>query len=61
MDLYGALWYKSSYSNGTSSNCVEVGHLPGAYGMRDSKHPDDCALVFSPGEWAAFLGQVRGS
>ena len=30
----------------------------GAVGMRDSKDPNGPALVFTAGEWAAFLGGV---
>jgi len=53
-DLTGARWFKSSKSAGTK-DCVEVAHLDGAVGVRDSKNPTGPALVFTPEEWTAFL------
>lgn len=53
-------WFKSSlsFSNG---NCVEVASLPGdQIGVRDSKDTEGPVLRFTPGEWAAFVGGVRG-
>jgi Domain of unknown function (DUF397) len=59
MNPAGAAWRKSSYS-GAAQNCVEVaGDPPGAVGVRDSKDPDGPALVFTPGAWRTFAGQVR--
>lgn len=38
-DLSDALWVKSSYSNGSGGNCVEVArHFPGAARWRKSEH-----------------------
>ena len=58
--MNGALiWVKSSlsFSNG---NCVEVAELPdGSVAVRNSRRPHDSWLVFTPGEWQAFLGGVR--
>ncbi|WP_454194753.1 DUF397 domain-containing protein [Nocardia sp. Marseille-Q1738] len=54
-DLSGARWFKSSHSGG-GNECVEVAHLDGGMvGVRDSKNPSGPALVFTPGEWDAFL------
>lgn len=54
-DLPGAQWFKSSRSSGTKE-CVEAAHLSeGFVGVRDSKNPAGPALVFTPGEWDAFL------
>jgi hypothetical protein len=53
-------WVKSSLSN-SFANCVEVADLGGGtVGVRDSKDPDGPVLVFTPGEWQAFLGGARG-
>jgi uncharacterized protein DUF397 len=50
-----APWIKSSYS-GPQGNCVEVAFLPsGEIAMRNSRHPDGAALVFTAAEWGAFL------
>jgi hypothetical protein len=54
-DLASAMWFKSSHS-GASQNCVEVAFLPGQLvGVRDSKHPLGCALMFTSDEWSAFV------
>lgn len=56
-DLTGAVWTKSSRSNG-QANCVEVAFLDdGQVAMRDSKDKGHGrALVFTSGEWQAFEG-----
>ncbi|WP_062983927.1 DUF397 domain-containing protein [Nocardia anaemiae] len=61
VDLSKASWFKSTYSE-TSGQCVEVAFLDGGLvGVRDSKNPIAAALVFTPGEWAAFTaGVVNG-
>jgi Domain of unknown function (DUF397) len=54
-----ATWVKSSFS-GPQGNCVEVAHLDdGAVAVRNSRHPDGPALVFTPAEWDAFLSGAR--
>ncbi|MFI5717163.1 DUF397 domain-containing protein [Nocardia sp. NPDC051750] len=58
-DLSGARWFKSSRSSG-SKECVEAAHLgEGFVGVRDSKNSSGPALVFTPGEWDAFLGATK--
>ena len=53
-------WIKSSYSGPTGGNCVEVAFLADSQvAIRNSRHPDGPALVFTPAEWTAFLGGVR--
>ncbi|MFJ6723833.1 DUF397 domain-containing protein [Streptomyces sp. NPDC091281] len=61
-DLTGAVWRKSTRSNG-DAECVEVAFLDeGRVAMRDTKHRGNGpALVFTPGEWDAFTsGIVNG-
>ena len=56
----GITWIKSSYSGPTGGNCVEVAFLAeGEVAMRNSRHPDGPALVFTKSEWEAFLGGAR--
>ena len=58
VDLSGAGWFKSSYS-ASNGQCVEAAFLDGGMvGVRDSKNPTGPALVFTPGEWAAFTASV---
>ena len=59
VDLAGANWFKSSRSGG-GKDCVEVAHLDGgAVGVRDSKNPTGPALIFTPGEWSAFIADAK--
>jgi hypothetical protein len=59
IDLTAALWRKSSYSNGTGGDCVEValGH-PGAIPVRDSKSHNGPVLLIGPTAWSAFLSKL---
>jgi hypothetical protein len=59
-DVTRAVWRKSSYSSGNGGQCVEVArNLPNIVAVRDSKNPEETALVFTPQEWRAFLDGVR--
>jgi hypothetical protein len=54
-----ATWVKSSFS-GPQGNCVEVARLAdGGVAMRNSRHPDGPALIFTGAEWEAFLSGAR--
>lgn len=51
-------WVKSTFCN--LGDCVEVRTFDGGWvHLRDSKHPDRVPLVFTPGEWSAFVAGVR--
>lgn len=54
-------WRKSTLSSG-GDNCVEVAFAAdGSIGVRDSKQLGlGPVLEFTPGEWEAFLGGVKG-
>ncbi|MGW1651224.1 DUF397 domain-containing protein [Streptomyces atratus] len=52
-------WFKSSYSGGNTTECVEAAHLPQATAVRDSKNPDGPMLTFGNASWAGFLTAVR--
>ncbi|MFI9630024.1 DUF397 domain-containing protein [Streptomyces sp. NPDC052042] len=58
-ELRGVVWQKSRYSNSQGS-CVEFAKLPGGdVAMRNSRHPDGPALVYTPAEIEALLLGVK--
>jgi Domain of unknown function (DUF397) len=57
MDLSTAAWRKSTLSS--LNGCVEVAVVDGRVAVRDSKDRGGPVLLFTPVEWAAFLGGVR--
>ncbi|MBO3676692.1 DUF397 domain-containing protein [Streptomyces sp. NEAU-YJ-81] len=63
LDLSGAEWVKSSYSNGNEGECVEfapgIAATAGVVPVRDSKHPAGPALVFPVEAWDSFTAAVR--
>ncbi|MDX2595945.1 MULTISPECIES: DUF397 domain-containing protein [Streptomyces] len=59
-DLSDALWFKSSYSNESGGNCLEVARdIPGLVPVRDSKVPDGPALLIGAAAWAPFVDALR--
>ncbi|MEU8624977.1 DUF397 domain-containing protein [Streptomyces sp. NPDC048669] len=62
LDLSTATWLKSSYSNGSGGDCLEVAAgLPGVVPVRDSKRPDGPALIVHAAAWAPFVESVKAS
>ncbi|MEU0854737.1 DUF397 domain-containing protein [Streptomyces griseofuscus] len=60
IDLSDALWLKSSYSNGSGGDCVEVAdNVPGVVPVRDSKLPDGPALLLTATAWAPFVASLK--
>jgi hypothetical protein len=58
-DLTGAEWRKSTRSGG-GNNCVEVAdNLSRIVAVRDTKNRDSGTLIFTRGEWSAFLAGVK--
>lgn len=57
--LEGATWRKSSPSDSQGAECVEVAITETAVGVRDSKDRTGGTLVFTPGEWDAFISLVK--
>ena len=54
-ELDGASWLKSRRSN-SQGNCVEIAKLPeGSYAVRNSRHPDGPALVYTHAEMEALI------
>ncbi|GCB48362.1 DUF397 domain-containing protein [Streptomyces sp. NL15-2K] len=60
-DFSAARWRKSSYSNGTGGECVEVApNLPTTVPVRDSKRAGDGpVLLFRASAWTTFLTSVK--
>ncbi|MEU8539694.1 DUF397 domain-containing protein [Streptomyces sp. NPDC048717] len=54
-------WFKSSYSDGTGNNCVEIADARTAVGVRDSKQENGPVLLVSRARFAAFVADVRES
>ncbi|MFF9772720.1 DUF397 domain-containing protein [Streptomyces sp. NPDC013978] len=61
LDLNGAAWRRSSYSNQAGGDCVEVadGFREAVVPVRDSKVPYGPALCFHAASWAAFIGELK--
>jgi hypothetical protein len=56
VDFTGAVWRKSSRSNGGNNGaCVEVAFTGPVVAVRDSKNPAAGLLAFPESGWAAFL------
>lgn len=52
-------WQKSTHS-GNDNACIEVATLDGVRrAVRDSKNPTGPTLRLTPGEWAAFVAEVK--
>lgn len=55
LDLTGAEWLSSSQGVGD----VQIAFVEGYIAMRDGRNPDGPALIFTPGEWRAFVLGAR--
>jgi Domain of unknown function (DUF397) len=54
----GLAWLKAQ-SSGANGQCIEIASSPGKIAIRDSKDPDGPILVYTPGEFRAFLDGAR--
>jgi len=59
VDWDGAVWRKSTRSGPWTDNCVEVAFVEGLIGVRDSKDFTKGVLVFTRGEWDAFVAGAK--
>ncbi|KIF69726.1 hypothetical protein HY68_15870 [Streptomyces sp. AcH 505] len=50
-----ARWYKSSYSGGSGTECVEAAELIHSVAVRDSKDPEGSRLDFLRDSWMGFI------
>ncbi|MEU5168390.1 MULTISPECIES: DUF397 domain-containing protein [Streptomyces] len=55
MDQVKAHWFKSSYSGGSGTECVEVADLDESVGVRDSKWPGRRHIAVHRVAWADFV------
>jgi hypothetical protein len=58
MDHDDLQWFKSSYSGGSGTECVEVARLPCGAAVRDSKDRQGPRLAFSSPAWNDFAGAI---
>lgn len=55
LDLGAAVWQSSTQGHGE----VQIAFVDGFIAMRDGRNPEGPALVFTPGEWRAFVLGAR--
>ncbi|MFF3379636.1 DUF397 domain-containing protein [Streptomyces sp. NPDC002680] len=53
------IWFKSSYSGGNTTECVEAAFAPSRVLIRDSKQREHQHLTVSMTAWADFLADTR--
>ncbi|MFI7391459.1 DUF397 domain-containing protein [Streptomyces tendae] len=51
-------WFKSSYSGGNATECVECAYAPARTLIRDSKSPDGPVLSVGASAWRHFIGAI---
>ncbi|PZH13382.1 DUF397 domain-containing protein [Streptomyces sp. NTH33] len=49
------VWFKSSYSGGNTTECVEAAFAPSGVLVRDSKQPEHPHLTVSAEAWTGFV------
>ncbi|MCX4558304.1 DUF397 domain-containing protein [Streptomyces phaeochromogenes] len=48
-------WFKSSYSGGNTTECLEATYVPTGVLIRDSKQPEGPHVAISAEAWGSFL------
>ncbi|WP_443058270.1 DUF397 domain-containing protein [Streptomyces sp. NBC_00820] len=56
--MTGPIWFKSSYSGGNATECVEAALVPHGVLIRDSKRPDGLRLTVSAPAWTNFVANT---
>ncbi|MFD4856410.1 DUF397 domain-containing protein [Streptomyces atratus] len=59
MDHERTHWFKSSYSGGSGTECIEVADLISAIGVRDSKQPQGPRIAVQRSTWTDFVQSLR--
>ncbi|MFH9549013.1 DUF397 domain-containing protein [Streptomyces sp. NPDC017435] len=49
------IWFKSSYSGGNATECVEAAFVPAGVLVRDSKTPNGPRIAVSAETWSRFV------
>ncbi|MEU8262453.1 DUF397 domain-containing protein [Micromonospora sp. NPDC048999] len=60
--LPAVAWHISTKSNDNGGSCVEAGPVldgSGRVAVRHSKARDAATIIYTAGEWAAFVGGVK--
>lgn len=58
-DLESSHWRRSTHSDSSGGNCVELAGLPAEIAVRDSKDPDGPQLVLDRGAFAILAHEIR--
>ncbi|MFI9275447.1 DUF397 domain-containing protein [Kitasatospora sp. NPDC052896] len=58
LDTSGATWLSAPQPDGSPGD-VQIAFVDGYIAMRDGRFPDGPVLVFTPGEWRAFVLGAR--
>ncbi|NSL43613.1 DUF397 domain-containing protein [Streptomyces sp. 8P21H-1] len=53
-------WFKSSYSGGSGTECVECARADGRLHVRDSKREDGPLVTVQAHAWRAFIRALQG-
>jgi uncharacterized protein DUF397 len=54
-----ALAWVKAQSSSHNGQCIEIAETAGRIAIRDSKDPDGPILIYTPGEFGAFLNGAR--
>ncbi len=52
-------WRKSSYSGGSTAECVELAEIGAQVAVRDSKNPNGPRLALSRALFAALVAKIK--
>ncbi|MDX2936923.1 DUF397 domain-containing protein [Streptomyces ipomoeae] len=52
-------WFKSSYSGGSGTECVEAAFIQSKVHIRDSKHTSGTLVTVPAEAWSCFIGALR--
>ncbi|GGY21521.1 DUF397 domain-containing protein [Streptomyces xanthochromogenes] len=52
-------WFKSSYSGGNTTECVEAAFTAAGTAVRDSKRPTEGSIRFGSQAWIRFVSAAQ--